>query len=86
MISSTPLTVLFYTKELFLEADRFRPLSTAKSYTLLSGSLTYPYLIYYADFKHTWISIHARAAGQSRPYFENFSDFGHGLGKNLSAR
>jgi hypothetical protein len=41
-------------------------------------------LIYYADFKHTWISIHARAAGQSRPYLENFSDFEHGLGKNLS--
>jgi hypothetical protein len=85
MISSTPLTVPFFTKELFLKADRFRLLSTAKSNTLL-GSLTYLCLIYYADFKRTWISIHARAAGQSRPYLENFSDFEHGLGENLSAR
>jgi hypothetical protein len=49
----------------------------------MSGSLTYLRLIYYADFKHTWISIHARAAGQSRPYLKNFLDFEHGLGKNL---
>jgi hypothetical protein len=85
MISSTPLTVPLFTKELFLKVDRFRNLSAAKP-NVLSGSLTYLCLIYYADFKHTWISIHARAVGQSRPYFKDFSDFEHGLSKNLSAR
>jgi hypothetical protein len=85
MISSTPLTVPLFTKERFLKADRFRTLSAAKP-NVLSGSLTYLCLIYFADFKHTWISIHARAAGQSRPFLKNFSHFEHGLGKNPSAR
>jgi hypothetical protein len=85
MISSTPLTVPLFIKELFVKADRFRPLFAAKP-NVLPSLLTYLCLIDSADFKHTWISIHARAAGQSRPYIENFSDFEHGLGKNLSAR
>jgi hypothetical protein len=85
MISSTVLTIPLFTQERFLKADRFRTLSVAKP-NALSSSLAYLCLIYYADFKHTWISIHARAAGQSRPYPKNFSDFEHGLGKNLSAR
>jgi hypothetical protein len=43
-------------------------------------------MIAFADFKHTWIKIHARAASHFLALFKSSQTYKHDLGENLSAR